>query len=68
MMMASRRYWYPLMWAGTPISWMMAVTLASKVCRAVAGPAGFSPPSDQCWAASRRTRSTTEAMRQGFIM
>lgn len=30
--------------------------------------AGFSPPSDQCWAASRRTRSTTEAMRQGFIM
>lgn len=35
---------------------------------AEAGLAAPSSPSDQCWAASSRTRSTTEAMRQGFIM
>src|SRR5690606_4436816 len=30
MVIASRRYWYPLMWAGTPISWMMLVLLAFR--------------------------------------
>src|SRR5690606_35944434 len=27
---ASRKYWYPLIWAGTPISWMMEVMFASR--------------------------------------
>ena len=37
------------MWAGTPISWMMAVTLASRVCRAEAGLAALRDVGGAIW-------------------
>ena len=62
MIMASRRYWYPLMWAGTPTSWMMAVTWVSRL-----GPLSRSastPPGD----ITCLIRSHTEEKRQGFVI
>ena len=56
------------MWAGTPISWMMEVTLDSRFWRAMVVISPSGPSSSQGLLASSRMRSTTDEMRQGFIM